>query len=165
MSNINSSCPELNNIQYRNMLLNGGGKLNSVPSNNDISSIEDILEKESDNHKNETWNKLDKTQKLTKLHNYITSLITTHKLTKSETQQLRKCLHIGLERSRLLHVKDVTYNTKKGVIENIPCLYFENTTRKFTLKRNEKRSSTLKSLAPGKTRKKLEKIDGDIKDN
>ena len=165
MSNINSSCPELNNIQYRNMLLNGGGKLNFTSSSNDVSSIENILEKESDNNKNETWNKLDKTQKLTKLHNYIISLITTHKLTKNETQQLRKCLHIGLERSRLLHVKDVTYNTKKGIIENIPCLYFENTTRKFTLKRNEKRSSTLKSLAPGKTRKKLEKIDGDIKDN
>ena len=87
MSNINSSCPELNNIQYRNMLLNGGGKLNFTSSSNDVSSIENILEKESDNNKNETWNKLDKTQKLTKLHNYIISLITTHKLTKNETQQ------------------------------------------------------------------------------
>ena len=160
-----NNCPELKNIQYRNMLLNGNNtKLASNSSNNDISSIENILEKESNNNKNVSWNKLDKTQKISKLQNYITNLISKHKLTKNENLQLRKCLHLGLDRGRLLHVKDVVYNTNTGIIENIPCLFFESNSRKFTLKRNERRSSTLKSLGPGKTRKKLEKIDVDIKD-
>ena len=164
MSEINSSCPELNNIQYRNMLINGANNIQSTSSKTDLSSIENILEKESNYNKNVTWNKLDKTQKLTKINNYISCLNTKHKLTKTETIQLRKCLHLGLERNRLIHVKDVIYNTEKGIIDNIPYLFFETTSRKFTLKRNEKRTSTLKSLGPGRTRKKLEKIDVDNKD-
>ena len=95
---------------------------------------------------------------------YITKLITKHKLNRNETIQLRKCLHLGLERNRLIHVKDVVYNTEKGIIDNIPYLFFETTSRKFTIKRNEKRTSTIKSLGLGRTRKKLEKIDGDNKD-
>ena len=74
------------------------------------------------------------------------------------------CLSMGLERSRLAHVKDVNYDTSIGKIISIPYLTFETTNRKFTLKRNEKRSSILKSLGPGKTRKKMEKIESDIKD-
>jgi len=164
MSELNSSCPELNNIQYRNMLINGNTNIQPISSKTDLSSIENILQKESNSSKNVTWNKLDKTQKLAKFQMYITKLITKHKLNRNETIQLRKCLHLGLERNRLIHVKDVVYNTEKGIIDNIPYLFFETTSRKFTIKRNEKRTSTIKSLGLGRTRKKLEKIDGDNKD-
>ena len=164
MSELNSSCSELNNIKYQNMLLNGVGNINSNSSNTDPSSLDSILLKESNNNKNETWNKLNKTQKITKLNEYAVNLIHTHSLTKVETQQLRMCLSMGLERSRLAHVKDVNYDTATGKIINIPYLSFESNNRKFTLKRNERRSSILKSLGPGKTRKKLEKIEPDIKD-
>ena len=164
MSELNSSCSELNNIKYKNMLLNGVGNINTNSSNTDPSSLDSILLKESNNNKNETWNKLNKTQKITKLNEYAVNLIHTHSLTKVETQQLRMCLSMGLERSRLAHVKDVNYDTATGKIINIPYLSFESNNRKFTLKRNERRSSILKSLGPGKTRKKLEKIEPDIKD-
>ena len=43
------------------------------------------------------------------------------------------------------------------ISDNIPYLFFETTSRKFTIKRNEKRTSTIKSLGLGRTRKKLEK--------
>ena len=164
MSELNSSCSELNNIKYKNMLLNGVGNINTNSSNTDPSSLDSILLKESNNNKNETWNKLNKTQKITKLNEYAVNLIHTHSLTKVETQQLRMCLSMGLERSRLAHVKDVNYDTATGKIINIPYLSFESNNRKFTLKRNERRSSILKSLGPGKTRKKLEKIESNIKD-
>ena len=164
MSELNSSCAELNNIKYKNMLLNGVGTMNNVSTNTDQGSLDSILLKESNNNKNESWNKLNKTQKITKLNEYAVNLINTHSLTKIETQQLRMCLSMGLERSRLAHVKDVNYDTSTGKIISIPYLTFETTNRKFTLKRNEKRSSILKSLGPGKTRKKLEKIESDIKD-
>tara|TARA_B100000902_G_scaffold399784_1_gene472526 strand:+ start:2833 stop:3333 length:501 start_codon:yes stop_codon:yes gene_type:complete len=160
----NSSCSELNNIKYKNMILNGVGITNKISPNIDPSSLDSILLKESNNNKNESWNKLDKTQKITKLNEYAVNLIHTHSLTKTETQQLRLCLSMGLERSRLAHVKDVNYNTSTGKIISIPYLTFESTNRKFTIKRNDRRSSVLKSLGPGRTRKKLEKIDSDIKD-
>jgi len=164
MSELNSSCAELNNIKYKNMLLNGVGTMNTVSTNTDQDSLDSILLKESNNNKNESWNKLNKTQKITKLNEYAVNLINTHSLNKIETQQLRMCLSMGLERSRLAHVKDVNYNISTGKIVSIPYLTFETTNRKFTLKRNEKRSSILKSLGPGKTRKKMEKIESDIKD-
>tara|TARA_B100001996_G_C18596385_1_gene568053 strand:- start:243 stop:740 length:498 start_codon:yes stop_codon:yes gene_type:complete len=164
MSELNSSCAELNNIKYKNMLLNGVGTMNTVSTNTDQNSLDSILLKESNNNKNESWNKLNKTEKITKLNEYAVNLINTHSLTKIETQQLRMCLSMGLERSRLAHVKDVNYDTSIGKIISIPYLTFETTNRKFTLKRNEKRSSILKSLGPGKTRKKMEKIESDIKD-
>ena len=164
MSELNSSCAELNNIKYKNMLLNGVGTMNTVSTNTDQNSLDSILLKESNNNRNESWNKLNKTEKITKLNEYAVNLINTHSLTKIETQQLRMCLSMGLERSRLAHVKDVNYDTSTGKIISIPYLTFETTNRKFTLKRNEKRSSILKSLGPGKTRKKMEKIESDIKD-
>ena len=55
-----------------------------------------------------------------KLNEYAVNLINTHSLTKIETQQLRMCLSMGLERSRLAHVKDVNYDTSTGkIISNI----------------------------------------------
>ena len=66
MSELNSSCAELNNIKYKNMLLNGVGTMNTVSTNTDQNSLDSILLKESNNNKNESWNKLNKTQKITK---------------------------------------------------------------------------------------------------
>ena len=57
MSELNSSCPELNNIQYRNMLINGNTNIQPISSKTDLSSIENILHKESNSSKNVTWNK------------------------------------------------------------------------------------------------------------
>ena len=54
----------------------------------------------------------------------------------------------ALERKRLTKSKEVVYNKELGKITSIPSLFLNNSTKKFTLKRNEKRQSTLKSLAP-----------------
>lgn len=47
-------------------------------------------------------------------------------------------------------MKDVHCDKSTGKILSIPTLNFNSTTRKFTLKRCEKRVSTLKSLGKGK---------------
>ncbi|NBO70125.1 hypothetical protein EBV26_06510, partial [bacterium] len=44
--------------------------------------------------------------------------------------------------------KDVVYDKTTGTITSIPCLIYHAGFKKFTLKRCEKRQSTLKSLAP-----------------
>ena len=85
-------------------------------------------------------------------------------MTPPEAQSLKKYLAISLDRKKLQRVKDVLYDKALGSIKSIPSLHFNTTTRKFTLKRSEKRVSTLKSLGKGKTRKN-NKIDVNIKDN
>lgn len=171
MTTATNDCQELKNIQYKTMLLSGqGGHIvsNSV-SNLDLSGVGMILEQESKRNKKEPWSKLNKTAKITKLHDYANRLATEKSLTKPETAQLKRYLLSSLDRKRLVRVKDVTYDKETGKITNIPCLAFSPTSRKFTLKRSDKRTSTLKSLGHGRsTRKKQgkeEKIDGDIKDN
>jgi hypothetical protein len=55
-----------------------------------------------------------------------------------------------LDKKKLQHVKDVLCDKVTGKIVAIPTLHFNVTTKKFTLKRGEKRVSTLKSLGKGK---------------
>ena len=60
----------------------------------------------------------------------------------------------NLDKKALQRNKDVIYTKESGVLENIPTLHFNNTTRKFTL-RKQSQPSALKTLGP--TRKKKNK--------
>ena len=62
-----------------------------------------------------------------------------------------------MDRKRLTSIKDVTYDKDTGVIKTIPSLTFNPTTRKFTLKRSDKRTSTIKHLTPDNKKKKESK--------
>jgi len=129
-------------------------KHKSVFSNNyDSSKIENInnfLEKETTNSKTESWNKMDKTGKIKLLNEYVDSIIEKHILEPNDISDLKKYLIDSLDKKKLQHVKDVHCDKTTGKILSIPTLNFNSTTRKFTLKRCEKRVSTLKSLGKGK---------------
>ena len=143
-------CQELKNIKYKTMLINGNKKtLNTII--NDISNLDIILENETENSKKESWNRLDKSAKMNKINNYIKTLTPTYKLTKQEIETLRSYLSTNLDKKNLQRNKDVTYIKDSGILESIPSLHFNNTTRKFTL-RKQSQPSALKSLGP--TRKK-----------
>ena len=146
-------CQELKNIKYKTMLINGNKKtLNTII--NDISNLDIILENETENSKKESWNRLDKSAKMNKINNYIKTLTPTYKLTKQEIDTLRTYLSTNLDKKNLQRNKDVTYIKDSGILESIPSLHFNNTTRKFTL-RKQSQQSALKSLGP--TRKKRNK--------
>ena len=70
---------------------------------------------------------------------------------------MKTYLTATINRNRLQKVRDVKYNKETGEIESVPYLQFNTTTRKFTLKRSDKRMSTFSSLGTGTntTRKKL----------
>ena len=75
-------------------------------------------------------------------------------------------LHTNLDRKRLLKAKEVVYDKDNGKILSIPALMYSTSTKKFTLKRCDKRPSTLKSLAPKKgksssAKKNIEKVGDD----
>ena len=67
--------PEMNQIQmkYRTVLNNANnGELEANVSEQikDMATLEELLDKEQQHNKTKTWNKLDKTQKIQKLHAY-----------------------------------------------------------------------------------------------
>ena len=137
------------NIKHKQVFLYSfGGKDNYETKK--IDTINSYLEKESSNNKNESWNKLDKTGKIKLLNIYVDSIIETHHLTANEVDELKKYLIDSLDKKKLQHVKDVHCDKITGKIISIPTLHFNAGVRKFTLKRAEKRVSTLKSLGKGK---------------
>ena len=137
------------NIKYKSVFLNSFDNNNKYESTK-IDTINSFLEKESNNNKTESWNKLDKTGKLKLLNNYVDSLVVVHNLTAKESDDLKQYLAESIDKKKLQHVKDVHCDKATGKIISIPTLHFTPGVRKFTLKRSEKRVSTLKSLGKGK---------------
>jgi hypothetical protein len=165
-SSNNGICHELKNIKYKSMLLNGITPDLIVPNNLSITdNIDNILQNERNINLKEPWNKLDKTVKISKLCEFVDTIVNeNNKLTSSENIKLKEFLIHCLDQTKLHKVKDVTYNKETGKIEQITLLYFNDVNRKFTLKKHEKRQSTLKSLGP-KTRKKTNKIENELEKN
>ena len=124
----------------------------------DPPTIDNVLNNESENYKKEPWCRLDKTTKIAKINFYVNNEVTQmHNLTPAETKTLTTYLVRCLDKEKLQRVKEVDYKKDCGTITNIPALYFEKTSRKFTLKRCEKRVNTLKSLSKPKKSKKSKK--------
>jgi hypothetical protein len=135
------------NIKYKGVFLNS---FDNNYETTKVANINTFLEKESINNKTESWNKLDKTGKIRLLNNYVDDLIELHNLSTTDVTILKQYLTDSLDKKKLQHVKDVLCDKVTGKIVAIPTLHFNVTTKKFTLKRAEKRVSTLKSLGKGK---------------
>jgi hypothetical protein len=142
-------CRQLKNIKFKNMLLASTAPV-SKTVNSKKANIDLFLEKESNLNKHEPWNKLDKTDKIKQLTDYVDASAPTFALNQSEIQDCKTYLIESLDKKKLQHVKDVQYDNQSGKILTIPSLHFNTTSRKFTFKRNEKRASTSKSLGSGK---------------
>ena len=141
-------CKKLKNIKFKNMLLMG----NIVPPTpqSKKANIDLFLEKETRLNKNEPWNKLDKTGKIKLLTEYVNLSASNFALNDAEIAEFKSYLIDSLDKKKLQHVKDVQYDNQNGKIILIPNLHFNQANRKFTFKRNDKRTSTVKSLGTGK---------------
>ena len=136
----------LKNINYKNMLLTGNSMLKPDIVTN--PNIDDILENEKNANKSDPWNKLDKSAKVGKLKEFATRHGQKENHSEQEITALYQFLVSALEQKKLMRAKDVIYDKTTGTITSIPCLIYHAGFKKFTLKRCEKRQSTLKSLAP-----------------
>jgi len=141
-------CVELRNMKYKSMLLKKTNtkQLTKCNSNLDIDSF---LEKERTQNKEEQWAKLDKSMKIIKINTFVEHYSSENNLNDKDKLFLHDFLLYCLEQKKLIKTKDVLYDKINGTITSIPCLLYTPTlTKKFTLKRCEKRPSTLSSLAP-----------------
>ena len=124
---------------------------NETPSTNEMNyqSLDDILEKEKNNNKNDSWNKIDKTEKIQKLHLFAEKYGKSHNLLVKDIKNLKVFFIECLEKMKLQKTKDVIYDKETREITSIPALYFNMNTHNFTLKiMDNKRVSTMKSLTP-----------------
>ena len=149
---MSDECQELKNIKYQTMLLTGNDKIKEPNETIKTDGIHNFLENESNINKKESWNKLNKTTKIKLLFEYAEMLAKELSLSNIETKTLKTYLKTCLDRKQLLHVKDLVYDKEIQKITSIPNLQFKD--KKFTLKRSERRVSTLKALGPQKKIKK-----------
>lgn len=147
-------CIELKNIKYKTMLLNGNPIIETKSSNN-LSNLDKFLEDEKNNSKNEPWSKLNKTIKTQKVLSFVESYKNEKKLNEEEERLLLAFLKECLDKKRLTRVKDVIYDKVTGNIKEIPALFYNKSSKHFTLKNLDKRVSTLKSLPANKHKKSL----------
>jgi len=113
------------------------------------SQLDSLLETEKQQNKSDTWNKLDKTVKIQKLHIFAEKYGKDNTLPVKDIKTLKHFFSEALNKNKLQKTKDVVYDKEKGIIQSIPALFFNVGNRAFTLKNLDvKRVSTLKSLTP-----------------
>jgi hypothetical protein len=154
----------LKNINYKNMLLTGNYGL-LKPDVVTHPNIDNILENEKNANKSDPWNKLDKSAKVIKLKEFATRYGKEQDCNDAEITALYRFLIANLEQKKLLRAKDVVYDKVTGIVTSIPCLIYHAGLKKFTLKRCEKRQSTLKSLAPTTNMSKKRRLGTSVSDD
>lgn len=144
-SNVSSTEMNQNQNKYKNILSN----YSPMDTETNYSTIEQMLEKEKQHNKTETWIKLDKTVKIQKLHHFAEKYGKEHTLPVKDIKSLKAFFVNCLEKNKLNKTKDVLYVKETSEISGIPALHFNQASRNFTLKITDtKRVSTLKSLTP-----------------
>jgi hypothetical protein len=120
-----------------------------ISSETSYSDLDSLLETEKQQNKSDTWNKLDKTVKIQKLHIFAEKYGKDNTLPVKDIKSLKHFFSEALNKNKLQKTKDVVYDKEKGIIQSIPALFFNVGNRAFTLKNLDvKRVSTLKSLTP-----------------
>jgi hypothetical protein len=114
-----------------------------------LNAMDLLLEKEKNHNKTESWNKLDKTVKIQKLHAFAETYVHNHGLPIKEVKHLKAFFLECLEKNKLSKTKDLVYDKEQSAIISIPSLQFNATTHNFTLRNMDpKHVSTLRSLTP-----------------
>ena len=121
---------------------------------NPLFDIDEILDHDNHHNKTESWNKLNKTLKTQKLHQYSEKYGKEHKYSAKEIKQLKQFFSQCLDNQKLQKASEVIYDKTTQEIKNIPSLYFHPTNRAFTLRADAKRVSALKSLTPKRVSEK-----------
>ena len=145
--------------------------LHNTSATDSISNVEKYLDHERSRKTTDLWGKLDKTVKLSKLNAFAQKYISDNGLPESELTQLVAFLTTCIDHKKIVKTKDVVYDKVTGMIISIPILTHVTSGSitsssssslslpattgsgsspiKFTLRRCEKRPSTLKSLPHG----------------
>jgi hypothetical protein len=148
-----------NNNKYKNII----NSISVSTSEDDSVAIDKMLEMEKQHNKNEQWNKLDKTVKTQKLHQYAEKYGKENSLPIKDIKSLKLFFISCLDGNKLQKTKDVVYDKSSKEIISIPALHFNQISRSYTLKiTDSKRVSTLKSLTPKRITEKNTQDNDDL---
>ena len=149
--NDNKKNDEKNSIKYKSVIQNTITPTYQETEETNYNTLDNLLEKEKQSNKVDAWNKLNKTIKIQKLHQFAETYGSVNQLPLKEIKSLKLFFNESLDKNKLQKTKDIVYDKEKGTITSIPGLFFNATNHAFTLKNMDaKRVSTIKSLTPHK---------------
>ena len=126
------------------------GTMNSCKLNELDTFLNDNLQ--HSNQVKQPWNKLTRDDKIGMIKIYATKYVEENNIHLDENPILCEYLISAMDKKRLSKVKEIVYDKDNEIIISIPILMYTTSTNKFTLKRVDKRQSTLKSLTPKKSK-------------
>lgn len=112
-----------------------------LTSEEKMNRIESFLEKEKITNEQSKWKNLNKTVKIQKLNAFAEMYSQENGLNDEEKSLLQKFLKQSLDKEKLKHIKDVSFDKDTGTIKNIPGLTYSKAARHFSLKNLEKRNN------------------------
>ena len=86
------------------------------------------------------------------LEDYAIRYLEENNIPLEEKHVLNEYLISAMDKKRISKVKEIVFDKDKQVIQSIPILTYNTSNKRFTLKRLDKRPSTLKSLTPKKNK-------------
>lgn len=136
------------NNKYKSIMHSTSSSSNYTKNSDiEMDKINNMLELEQQSNKLSTWNKINKTTKIQKLHSFAEIYAKEHNLPIKDVKLLKMFFTDCLEKGKLSKTKEVVYDKVENKITSIPSLFFNLTTKSFTLKNlDNKRLNTLKSL-------------------
>tara|TARA_B100001094_G_C17943211_1_gene676671 strand:+ start:87 stop:551 length:465 start_codon:yes stop_codon:yes gene_type:complete len=121
---------------------------------NSLDSMKDLLEAvdtNTNNSQNKTWSKLNKTDKLKLLNNFIELEANDKNMDKSK---LEKLIHTSFKNGLLNKQSVVDYNINENIINNIKILKYNENTNTYEIKADH----TMKVQSKPKSKSNIEKL-------
>lgn len=162
VSGIEEECMELKHIQYKSMIQSGVQCSMEYGTDNieRLNNLEKFLETNTTKSATDGWNKLDMTVKMQKVAEFVELYNAEHSLSDAEKIELYKYVRECLDKKKLVRVKDVEYDAVSGKLLSIPGLYYNKTSKKYTIKNTDAKKSSVINRLPQKKTRTLKKISG-----
>lgn len=124
-------------------------KTEYVPSSN-MSDLLNMMDMESKNIVNKSWSKINRSNKITLLENFIENEIETKSLDEKTGNNLKKLLIQSLNSNLLNKQSDVIYDSLQNTIIEIKSLKYDSDTNTYSLL-NEKKDVKVNTKTRSKT--------------
>lgn len=156
---VDDECHELKHIQYKSMIQSGVqcSMEYGVDNIERLNNLEKFLETSTVKTSTDGWNKLDMTVKMQKVTDFVNEYHKEHSISDSERDELYKYVRDCLDKKKLTRVKDVDYNIETGKLVTIHGLYYNKTSKKYTIKNGDSKKSSVLNRLPQKKAKTLKK--------
>ena len=135
---------ELTELEHRTSILNK--KRRSLPSTSEeVPDILPYIDKNLDELYKQTWNKLEKGQRLNRINIYIHEILSLGKLPEQKCKRLKSILHSHISNNKINKNTDVDYDSEECKINNIKGLVINEENFKFTIDKSKKNKTSNKS--------------------